>query len=487
MSGLEEDEPPDLPDAQSGDPAGSSPMDTAPTEFIVVQRKRKAPEGVVLSPEGKKKITNTEAASASIQNVFCLPQYEEDRYYSDSDKGPFVVHICRADVSPGQGAPLSAVKLGKLFFDRKVANIVRGSLRNEGRNKCSVEFPSANLANSFVKLPFLAQEKLSAVIPAFNVSRLGILKRVPLDVSMEELVCGLDYPQGYGSVLKGRRLNRKVLKDGAIQWVPTQTVVLTFSGQALPSHVYFYYTSFSVEKYEFPIIQCLNCARFGHVKAQCRFESCCVRCGGKGHIKDSCSASSAICLWCSGNHLATDKVCPEFQRQKAIKLVMSQECVSFVEAAGRFPSSRANKSFASVVARSSPPLFSQSQCVPSPPASSSQQSYRKTVWVPRHSRPASSAGFDRAAHSSIVSSPVSELPNGSALSSQFRSPCDRCSCSASADSDQSVGELFSLLLDIITKFNKCSISLPSHVSNRLVNLLNLNHNVQIPQGPSMEQ
>lgn len=158
------------------------------------------------------------------------------------------------------------------------------------------------------------------MIPSFNVTRMGLVRNVPVDFSMEEFVDSLELPIHCGIVLKARRLSRKVIEDGKISRIPTQSVALTFRGQTHPDRIYSFHTSLPVELYQFPTIQCLACCRFGHVKAQCRSKPRCFKCT-QPHEGSSCDVleANSTCLLCFGQHFSSSVKCPEFSRQTSIK------------------------------------------------------------------------------------------------------------------------------------------------------------------------
>lgn len=154
-----------------------------------------------------------------------------------------------------------------------------------------------------------------------------------------------------------------------------------------------------MELYTFPTIQCFNCCRFGHTKTQCRSKPRCYKCGDE-HTADSCSTEEdcATCCLCSGCHYATNKSCPEFIRQKSIKLSMAENCLSYAEASKLHPS--VGKSYADILS-STKTLTANNPIVYNPQPHSST-SYKK-VFVSK-SRPAYSApkGYDRVTHQQLV-------------------------------------------------------------------------------------
>ncbi|XP_045505003.1 uncharacterized protein LOC123701544 [Colias croceus] len=338
---------------------------------------------------------------------------ESERRYSEADTGPFLVHISKNETDPASGSTLRSVKVGQLLVTNGIKNIKRDGIKKIGRNRVSVEFSNADDANKFCHNPVLSNNNLTASIPTYNFSRMGIVRGVPTDISMQECVEALEIPQGFGIVLKARRLNRKKKTDETTEWIPTTTVVLTLQGQKLPDRVFLYKSSLIIETYQLPTIQCRKCCRFGHIKSQCRAKPRCFRCT-KEHEGIDCnvSESSATCISCSGSHLATDPVCPEYSRQKNIKHIMSEESISYSEASLRFPMSR--KSFADATRQiPSSPITYSSQNPSSPPTSSS---YKKTVFFMPRPRAPLGKGYDKATHNDIVRDPQLESQNGCALS-----------------------------------------------------------------------
>lgn len=266
-----------------------------------------------------------------------------------------------------------------MLKSNKVEGIVKDGLKSVSRNRISVEFQSAFAANSFLNHNCLQTNKLKATVPTYNVTRMGLVRNVPKEWSMTNLVESMELPGGCGIVLKARRLNRKIVTDGTASWIPTQSVVCTFSGQILPQCVYVCYNRLPVEKYLLPTIQCHNCCRFGHIKSQCRSKPRCFKCS-KEHTGDTCEVSveSVSCLLCSGNHQAIDKKCPEYARQNQIKLIMSEQNISYLDASTQVPAVRQMRSFSEVAGV----MFAPTTEAATFQSSSSEpltKSYRKTM------------------------------------------------------------------------------------------------------------
>lgn len=460
-------DPPDPPDP-------TTTMDTSSEPWQLVSnsnKRRLVDENQSVSQSiSKKTIITPELASASIQNVFISNTIVIGiKAYTSTDKGPFLVHISRTEPDPSAGTTIRPIKFGQFLVHNKVQNICPDGVKKVGRNKLSVEFRSAADANKFLDNPVLTMCKYEASIPSYNITKMGIVRQIPVDLSMDEFVESLELPIGCGEVLKARRLNRKSIDEGKISWVPTQTVVLTFHGQFLPSKIFSFHTSLPVEIYHYPTIQCLSCCRFGHIKAQCRSKPRCYRCA-QPHTGDSCSVEEckATCLYCSGQHFASNKNCPEQGRQRSIKLLMSQEGVSYEDASNQCP--KTNRSFAEVAQDMYSNPFPTYQAPTRPPipnyiTSNQSGSYRKTLPTPPRPRALPEKSYDREAHQAIVGNIPSSLPNGCALLND-QPP-------AVSQEEGLLDLLLTLIINIISRQNSI---IPSNVAQKLMSAIALSSN-----------
>ncbi|KAL0878633.1 hypothetical protein ABMA27_003708 [Loxostege sticticalis] len=479
--------PPDPPDPPDRVP---SPMELtiedqttsplSPPMFSQSGTKRRL-DGTADVPSEPAKRPTTDPPLTRNQTVYIHPSLViSPKTYSDTDKGPFIVHVSKVENDPSARTYLQAIKFGQFLFKNKIYNVIKDGVKKIGSNRVSVEFKSATEANNFLNNDILSNHKYTASIPSYNVTRMGLIKGIPIDWSMEELAESLEVPDGCGIVLKARRLNRKRVTDGQPSWVPTTAVVVTFKGQILPPRVFCYHTSLPVETYQLPTIQCMNCCRFGHVKAQCKSKPRCFRCS-QPHPAESCDVpeNKSTCIHCSGPHFALNKSCPEHSRQKSIKIIMSQDNVSYEEAASQFPSVRRSYADTSKIVTSQPSLLSQGQSLTPLPQ---KQSYRKTSVRPPLSHAPLSKGYDRQAHQNIINSCASSLPNGCALN-QNPDP------SIPSSRDILLDNLLSMLLDFLSSH---SASLPHNVAQKLnqiplaVNVRAVNSAVELSEHSTQE-
>lgn len=355
--------------------------------------------------------------------------------FNNNDVGPFVVHVEKIESDLQAGTTLHPVNFGRFLFRHQVPNIVTGSIKKIGRNRIAIQFNSALAANKFLDNPLLNENQYKAFIPSFAICKMGFVRGVPVEWSDEEIIELFEVPKDCGKIIKARRLHYKTA-DG---WNKSQSIVLTFDGQLLPSKVFAVYNAFSVELYKYPTIQCFLCCRFGHTQAKCRSKPRCYKCAND-HNGNTCptEVNEAVCIHCQGNHYATDKKCPEFNRQKNIKSTMSEQTISYLEATKLHPTV---ESYASKVS-----------------------SYKKTtVKKPRSPAPPR-FGFDKEAHAKIVAEERYNSGNGVALNMSKPS------------NDQIINSILSILSALnITKLD--------HVAPLILTLVNnIFNNGQSSQG-----
>ncbi|XP_053624904.1 uncharacterized protein LOC128683366 [Plodia interpunctella] len=152
----------------------------------------------------------------------------------------------------------------------------------------------------------------------------GIVKNVDLDMTEKDLV---DVVESSAEVVSIKRLNR-IDADG--KWVPSETIRLCFKGTILPPYITAYGCRFKVDTYIFPVTQCSGCWKFGHVVKFCPTKKIvCPKCG-ENH--ENCEIKEFSCANCKGSHLALDKICPIYQKEKLIRSIMSKNNTTYRKA-----------------------------------------------------------------------------------------------------------------------------------------------------------
>uniref|UniRef100_A0A6P7GQD1 Uncharacterized protein LOC114340842 n=1 Tax=Diabrotica virgifera virgifera TaxID=50390 RepID=A0A6P7GQD1_DIAVI len=110
-------------------------------------------------------------------------------------------------------------------------------------------------------------------------------------------------------------------------------VILTFEGNIIPQYITLDLVRFQVEQYIYPVVQCLNCFKFGHTMRQCKATSILCKNCGKDHEDNSSCSNPKYCLHCKTNeHTSLTKQCPAYQHQYNIKKIMAIENTTFKEA-----------------------------------------------------------------------------------------------------------------------------------------------------------
>lgn len=413
--------------------------------------KRKASD-CPTSPSPKKR----DPVGASIQTTYVHPKFQNEHILYKDGSGPFIV-IVKKKGDPRTHIQIDHLKFGMLLHKNKIGGIVSGGILKKGPNKISVEFKSAMEANNFFESDLLKNNNFETLIPNFNISRMGVVRNVPKEWSLEDLVMGMEG----GEVIQARRLSKKSIgPDGATTWIPTTTVVLTFLGQHLPERVFCYHVSLPVFPYQLPIIQCRVCCRFGHTAKICRSKPRCSSCGGPHSGRECDNQSSISCVSCgSSRHPATSPDCPEFVRQRNIKVVMAEKNITFFEAEKFFPPIF-KKSYVDISKNSASPKSSSHHQTSADPPSPRKLSYRETIFMTPRRRPPLGKSYDRLAHSSIISEPTSDLPNGHAYP---ESPTPKMS-----PNDNLIEVLTVTLINMISKF---SDALPENIISLLKEFL----------------
>ncbi|CAH2089174.1 unnamed protein product [Euphydryas editha] len=171
-------------------------------------RKRLVVDDLTTSnPSSKITIIHPSSAIPSIQTVYVHPSFSEaPKSYTDDDKGPFIDHVSKE----------VAINFGQFLHTHKIKLNVNDGVKNIGRNKISVEFSFAEADNSFTFNPILEMNKYKTTVPTYNITRMGIIKGIPVYWSIQELVKSLELLSGCRKVIKARRLNRKFITEGTI-------------------------------------------------------------------------------------------------------------------------------------------------------------------------------------------------------------------------------------------------------------------------------
>ncbi|KAF9421452.1 hypothetical protein HW555_002667 [Spodoptera exigua] len=227
-----------------------------------------------------------------------------------------IVSITSKEILPKQFG------LAKKLRAEKIDNILNISYKNP--YKVLIEFENKTSAQKLLDCEnFLA---LGYRCQWINVISLcyGVVKNIDLDIDDKEFQESLECEY---QVISVRRLKRLIDTEG---WVDSESVRLCFKSSTLPPYVCIYGCRFKVEPYTFPVTQCSACWRYGHLLKMCPTKkNLCPKCG-EGHV--NCETKEYKCLNCKGAHMALDKSCPIFLKEKAIRNIMCQENCTYRKA-----------------------------------------------------------------------------------------------------------------------------------------------------------
>lgn len=217
-------------------------------------------------------------------------------------------------------------------------------VRRLNRMKFLVVCSTAGCANKIVQNEKVKQS-FDAFIPQIYLFRTAIVRDVDVDIDGEpitnqEILENID--TGNFKLRSVERLNRKVVTPGAeAVYVPSTSIKLVFEGQEMPTYIYLWYTRLSCEPFVQNPIQCFTCYKFGHVSKHCSTRSTlCKKCYQIEENNHVCDLINLKCLNCHGPHNVSSKNCPEYDRQKNIKILMSTRNLCFPEAADLVPSAK---------------------------------------------------------------------------------------------------------------------------------------------------
>lgn len=249
----------------------------------------------------------------------------QNNFYEYSDEGPFFLYV---EITSEKGR-IHPMFVGKLIRTSSIdiyKNIL--SIKKIDRFSLKIEMNNYHSANVLKIQKYWQENNLVCFIPNFLIHKQGVIRDVEYSLTDEEL---LDFIVSDKNVIKARRIYKMV--NGLR--VPTPVAILTFRSQCIPKEVKILEVLCRVEPYIQNVTQCRGCYKFGHFLARCSTSSTptCPGCRGLHEYKD-CPQSGVVpvCINCKGGHLASDKNCPEFLKQKKMKEVMNDRNLSFKEA-----------------------------------------------------------------------------------------------------------------------------------------------------------
>ncbi|CAG9759638.1 unnamed protein product [Ceutorhynchus assimilis] len=174
--------------------------------------------------------SNAASNSNTVTNDIQKPNLQQKiNRYRVNDNGPFIVLIQSKNIEKGL-SKIHPIKLGRSLKRAKIEEVHK--IVRKGTNRLGIEFLTAKGANDFLKSNFCINENLEAAIPVNLVSCKGVIKGIPVDISVEDFV---NTVESEVKVISARRINfRKRNDEGQIEYSPTHSLIVTFEGKKLP-------------------------------------------------------------------------------------------------------------------------------------------------------------------------------------------------------------------------------------------------------------
>nr|XP_023012412.1 uncharacterized protein LOC111502542 [Leptinotarsa decemlineata] len=170
----------------------------------------------------------TGASSQPVISEMESGQENQINLYGEGVTGPFTVIVETNKESRASLGRYPHLKIAKEVCDLKLENVSKFKIK--GRHNIGVEFEL--IANSLVLNEKLKTLGYKLYIPNSNVTCKAIVKNITTYYSEEELKMMIKSPYKIKSV---KRMNRRIVTDGKIQYVPASTILITFEGTIIPS------------------------------------------------------------------------------------------------------------------------------------------------------------------------------------------------------------------------------------------------------------
>lgn len=245
-----------------------------------------------------------------------LRSFSDCNDQAENSRESFQVRLSSLEILPKQ------FSLAKLLKSESIENILK--VKYTSPYKVNILFKTEEDANKLLNCKrFNDNNYRCQNMHEVNISY-GVVRDIDLEIEekeiLEEFTCEHD-------IVSVRRLKR-LTEEG--QWVDSSVVRLAFKSSTLPPYVLVYGCPFKVKPYVFPVTQCAGCWKYGHMKKYCTTRKIvCPKCGQR---HENCETKQFCCINCKGAHMALDKNCPIFMKEKKIKSIMSANNCTYKKA-----------------------------------------------------------------------------------------------------------------------------------------------------------
>ena len=278
--------------------------------------------------------TNKKVTPCSLGTAACNPAVSKDHSVADPDPNQLFLNKDWPSYLVIKSKDSKSIVKHNIFVISKSIQGIAGTVKNV----------------NFLKKSDMILVEVSQKQQAINLLGTKMLHDIPVEVSAHRtlnsvkgvITCdfleGLKNDEILGNFIETgqhvKEVNRiNTWKDG--KQTPTNTFILTFSGDTLPEKMYVGMCRVSVRQYIPNPRQCFKCYKFRHTRNFCKdTEPTCGRCGQTGHTRDDCD-ENPFCVNCKGNHQSSSRVCPVWKKEKRIVELKFKENITFPEAIKR--------------------------------------------------------------------------------------------------------------------------------------------------------
>ena len=177
-------------------------------------------------------------------------QANNNSLFTQVNKGPYRVWLKKIKIHNNE---LNAYKVGSILF-KKYKNIL--DIRRKDKFKVEVVCKTIDEANRLIQDKELVNYNLEVFIHGHRKSRKGLIKRIPVDISEEEILSSIESNVPVQEIKRLNRRNRQATSDKE-KWLPGESILITFVGQDLPKEIYVFKVRSLVEPYVLKPLQSL--------------------------------------------------------------------------------------------------------------------------------------------------------------------------------------------------------------------------------------
>lgn len=248
---------------------------------------------------------------------------------------------------------INEIATGQLLKKYGIMHVTE--IKKSGKNRVTVKLTNRTEANKLLNhLQLKKIHMIKAFVPKNLIISVGVVKDVPLDLSVDEL---LDSARVQGDI-KINAIERMNIWDKTTKTAkPSTSIKIEFRSPTLPESMVLFYVRKNIDHFIPKPTICRKCLRYGHVAKICRATvTTCANCAEDTHAqKDGCNCNHclrkcvALCKYCNTNdHNAMQSSCPEQKQQYNIKKTMITKSLNYNEAKNLIQNTNPQTTYASV-------------------------------------------------------------------------------------------------------------------------------------------